>query len=99
MPKSVFPAFWGGDRRKASADAVSLGLCDFCARSDGTLARQELLREADHRAFLEDLHDGAYRELLAEHASFTSYAVGKWHLGYAHWNNTPTGRGFKGHVG
>lgn len=38
-------------------------------------------------------------ELLAEHASFTSYAVGKWHLGYAHWKNTPTGRGFKGHVG
>jgi len=26
-------------------------------------------------------------ELLAEHASFDSYAVGKWHLGYAHWKN------------
>lgn len=38
-------------------------------------------------------------ELLAEHASFDSYAVGKWHLGYAHWKNTPTGRGFKNHVG
>ena len=26
---------------------------------------------------------------------FMSYAIGKWHLGYASFNNTPTGRGFQ----
>ena len=37
-------------------------------------------------------------ELLAAH-NFTSSAVGKWHLGYASFHNTPTGRGFANHMG
>ena len=41
-------------------------------------------------------------ELLTAHSpayNFTSVAVGKWHLGYASFSMTPTGRGFKSHVG
>lgn len=41
-------------------------------------------------------------ELLTAHSpasNFTNVAVGKWHLGYASFRMTPTGRGFKRHVG
>eukprot|EP01130_Rhizamoeba_saxonica_P004276 TRINITY_DN1749_c3_g1_i1.p1 TRINITY_DN1749_c3_g1~~TRINITY_DN1749_c3_g1_i1.p1 ORF type:complete len:514 (-),score=88.58 TRINITY_DN1749_c3_g1_i1:111-1652(-) len=37
-------------------------------------------------------------ELFLENGYRTS-AVGKWHLGYADWRNTPTGRGFESHTG
>ena len=40
-------------------------------------------------------------ELFSEHSrgNVTSAMVGKWHLGYASYNNTPTGRGFHHYVG
>eukprot|EP01084_Bolivina_argentea_P015801 29607_1 len=30
---------------------------------------------------------------------YTNHMLGKWHLGYAAWNMTPTGRGFESHRG
>eukprot|EP01090_Pellita_catalonica_P001971 TRINITY_DN11665_c0_g1_i1.p1 TRINITY_DN11665_c0_g1~~TRINITY_DN11665_c0_g1_i1.p1 ORF type:complete len:534 (-),score=84.01 TRINITY_DN11665_c0_g1_i1:340-1773(-) len=32
-------------------------------------------------------------------AGYKTVAIGKWHLGYAYWKNTPTGRGFESHEG
>jgi arylsulfatase A-like enzyme len=32
-------------------------------------------------------------------AGYSTAAIGKWHLGYAKWAYTPTGRGFDSHVG
>eukprot|EP01084_Bolivina_argentea_P215454 365790_1 len=36
---------------------------------------------------------------LLKKAGFSTYALGKWHLGYASFNMTPTGRGFDSHFG
>ena len=40
-------------------------------------------------------------KLLPEylHPSYTTHMIGKWHLGYASWNQTPTMRGFESFVG
>lgn len=38
-------------------------------------------------------------ELLKSKAGYNTSAVGKWHLGYAKFDYTPTGRGFDSHVG
>jgi len=32
-------------------------------------------------------------------ADYSTHAIGKWHLGYAKWANTPLGRGFESYVG
>jgi len=32
-------------------------------------------------------------------ANYSTHAIGKWHLGYAKWANTPLGRGFDSYVG
>eukprot|EP01083_Nonionella_stella_P298658 1013654_1 len=37
-------------------------------------------------------------ELLSS-AGYKTHAIGKWHLGYASFNMTPTGRGFHSHYG
>merc|ERR1719317_1111367 len=37
-------------------------------------------------------------ELLRK-ADYSTHMLGKWHLGYAAWNMTPTGRGFDSHYG
>eukprot|EP01084_Bolivina_argentea_P048345 89087_1 len=37
-------------------------------------------------------------ELLRK-VNYTNHMLGKWHLGYAAWNMTPTGRGFDSHFG
>ena len=36
---------------------------------------------------------------LMRRAGYRAHMVGKWHLGYAHWSQTPVGRGFESHVG
>lgn len=42
--------------------------------------------------------DPTIAELLAAEG-WQPHAVGKWHLGYASWRDTPTARGFLSHVG
>jgi arylsulfatase A-like enzyme len=37
-------------------------------------------------------------ELMLD-AGYETHAIGKWHLGYSSWAQTPTGRGFKSHTG
>ena len=37
-------------------------------------------------------------ELLRE-AGYSAHMVGKWHLGFSQWSQTPVGRGFQSHVG
>lgn len=37
-------------------------------------------------------------ELLGDQG-YRSHAIGKWHLGYASWSNTPLGRGFESYAG
>ena len=37
-------------------------------------------------------------ELLRQ-AGYSAHMVGKWHLGYSQWSQTPVGRGFQSHVG
>merc|ERR1719436_1091816 len=37
-------------------------------------------------------------ELLRQ-AGYSTHMVGKWHLGFSKWSQTPVGRGFQSHVG
>ena len=36
---------------------------------------------------------------LLSNEGYSSYFVGKWHAGYASWNNTPSGRGWESFYG
>jgi len=38
-------------------------------------------------------------EILSKEGGYSTHAIGKWHLGYAKWKNTPLGRGFDSYVG
>lgn len=38
-------------------------------------------------------------ELLRKKANYSAHMVGKWHLGYSHWDQLPIGRGFESWVG
>eukprot|EP00966_Prymnesium_polylepis_P183299 4247991-Prymnesium_polylepis.1 len=36
---------------------------------------------------------------VVKHAGYATHAIGKWHLGYSGWEDTPLGRGFESYVG
>lgn len=36
---------------------------------------------------------------VVKEAGYATYAIGKWHLGYASWHDTPLGRGFDSYAG
>jgi len=36
---------------------------------------------------------------MLSNSTYRTHAIGKWHLGYARWENTPLGRGYESYVG
>jgi arylsulfatase B len=64
---------------------AGMGLQHFDTLSPGSMAAMNLTQPT----MAEVLRGAGYRR----------HMVGKWHLGYHAWENTPTGRGFESHMG
>ena len=90
--------------------AAGLYLSSYYTSSTCTPSRASLMtgRYAHNTGLVRPIFPGSVAGLLPEvptmpellrQAGYSAHMVGKWHLGFSQWAQTPVGRGFQSHVG